>query len=118
MTSEDLALDTGSNTTQISDTAAQTLHLGIIGQQQQHNAYGTAMVGRASVETLRLGDLILSGTSVSVSSVTKIQSNLLGMDILSGYRVLIDFPGGKMYLQPNAVAIPKITIGPQAGPKS
>ena len=110
---EAMVLDTGSNTTQISDTAAQTLHLEIIGQQQQQNAYSTRMVGRASVGTLRLGDLTLSGTSVSVTPITKDQPSILGMDILSGYRVLIDFPGKKMYLQSNtAAAVPAITIGP------
>lgn len=113
VTNESLALDTGSNTTQISDTAAQTLHLKVIGQQQQHDSYRTSMVGRASVGTLRLGDLTLSGTSVGVSPVTKNESPLLGMDILSGYRVLIDFPGKKMCLQSNtAVAVPAVTIGP------
>lgn len=114
VTSENIALDTGSNTTQISDTAAQTLHLKIIGQQQQQNAYGTGIVGQASVGTLRLGNLTLFGTSVSVSPVTKNESPLLGMDILSGYRVLIDFPAKKMYLQSNtAAAVPAITIAPQ-----
>ena len=117
VTSEALALDTGSNTTQISDTAAQTLHLNIIGQQQQHNSSGTHMVGRASVSTLQLGDLTLSGTSINVSSVTKNEFSLLGMDILSGFRVLIDFPGKKMYLQPNtAAAVPAVTIGPAPAP--
>ncbi len=113
VTTETLALDTGSNTTQISDAAAQALHLKIVGQDHQTNAYGGRMVGQASVETLRVGNLTLSGTSVSVTPATKDQPSVLGMDILSGYRVLIDFPAKKMYLQSNtAAAIPAVTIGP------
>ena len=113
VTSESLVLDTGSNITHISDTTAQTLHLKIVGQQQQQDAYRIGMVGISSVDTLRLGDLTLSGTTVSVCPVTKNESPLLGMDILSGYRVLIDFPGKKMYLQSNTATVPTITVGPQ-----
>lgn len=109
---EAMVLDTGSNTTQISDTAAQALHLATTGRQQQHNSYGTDTVSQANLGTLRLGNLTLSGTTVSVSPTSISEPPILGMDILSGYRVLMDFPGKKMYLQPNPVTVPTITIGP------
>jgi predicted aspartyl protease len=109
---EAMVLDTGSNITQISDTTAQILHLATTGQQQQHNSYGTDIVSQANIGTLRLGDLTLSGTTVSVSPISISEPPILGMDILSGYRVLIDFPAKKMYLQPNTAAVPAITIGP------
>jgi predicted aspartyl protease len=114
--SEAMVLDTGSNATLISDTSAQTLHLKITEQHQRTNAYGDRVVGQASVETLRLGDLTLSGTSVSVTPITKDQPSVLGMDILSGYRVLIDFPAKKMYLQPNPLVVSTVTISPAPAP--
>ena len=114
---EAMVLDTGSNITQISDTTAQALHLKINGQQQQVNSYRTRMVGVSSVETLRFGDLNLSGPSVVVSPISTNEPPILGMNILSHFRVLIDFPGGKMYLQLNtAAAVPAITVGPAPAP--
>lgn len=114
---ETLVLDTGSNVTQISDTTAQNLHLKIIGQQQQQDAHRVGLVGIANAGMLRLGDLILPNVSVSISPITKNELPLLGMDILSGYKVLMDFPGGKMYLQSNTDAdVPAVTIGPASAP--
>jgi predicted aspartyl protease len=110
---EAMVLDTGSNVTQISDATAQVLHLKIIGQQQQVNAYRTRMVDISSVPRLDLGNLELSGLSAVVSPISTEEPPVLGMDILSHFRVLIDFPGGKMYLQPSAATVPKATIGPK-----
>ena len=114
---ESMVLDTGSNVTQISDATAQDLHLKIIGQQQLVNSYRTRMVDISNVPKLDLGNLELSGLSVAVSPISKTEPPILGMNILSHFRVLIDFPGKKMYLQPNPTTVPKIAIGPQAGPK-
>ena len=111
---ESMVLDTGSDFTQISDTAAQALHLKIVGQQQQVNAYRTRVVGISSVGALRLGNLELSGPSVVAGPISTNEPPILGMNILSGFRVLIDFPAKKMYLQSNtAAAVPAITIKPQ-----
>jgi len=41
----------------------------------------------------------------------------LGLDALAGNRVLIDIPGGKMYLQPLPPPAHKITIGPSTREK-
>ena len=37
----------------------------------------------------------------------------LGLDVFSGYKVLLDFPAKKMYLQP---AVPAVKIGPLSKP--
>lgn len=110
---EELELDTGSTFTEVSDTTAQNLHLKILEGDRTTNMYtNNAMMGASSVDTLKIGNLTLLGSAVEVSPVSERQPPLLGMNILSGYRVLMDFPGGKMYLQPNIAAIPTITIGP------
>ena len=115
--SEALVLDTGSNITEISDTTAQILHLKIIGQQQQVNSYRTRMVDISNITALRFGNLNLSGPSVVVSPISTTEPPILGMNILSGFRVLIDFPGKKMYLQSNTTAaVPTVTIAPAPAP--
>ena len=124
--SEDLALDTGSNVTTISDTAATHLGLKVSEEHSTTNVYSnTVPMGESNVDTLRIGGIALSGHAVSVVHASKLEPPVLGMDILSGYRVLIDFPGKKMYLQTNTTAakkmylqtnttaaVPAITIGP------
>jgi len=112
--SEDLVLDTGSNVTTISDTAAVHLGLKVSEEHATTNVYSDAVpMGESSVDTLQIGGITLSGHAVSVAHVSKLEPPVLGMDILSGYRVLIDFPAKKMYLQSNtAAAVSAITIGP------
>ena len=116
--SEDLILDTGSNQTVVSNTAAEHLGLKITEAQQTTNAYSDNVpVGASSMETMQIGNITLSGHAIGVSSDLKLLPPQLGMDILSGYRVLIDFPAKKMYLQSNtAAAVPAITIGPAPAP--
>ena len=115
--SEDLVLDTGSNVTRISDTAAAHLGLKITEEQRITNIYSNSVpVGASSVDALQIGGIVLSGHAIKVAPVSKLEPPLLGMDILSSYRVLIDFPAKKMYLQSNTAAIPKITVEPQATP--
>ncbi len=116
--SEDLAIDTGSNVTTISDAAAAHLGLKVSQEHATTNVYSNAVpMGESSIDTLQIGGIVLSGHDVSVAHVSKLEPPVLGMDILSGYRVLIDFPGKKMYLQSNtAAAVPAITIGPAPAP--
>ena len=116
--SEDMVLDTGTNQTVISDTAATHLGLKIRDEQRTTNLYSNNVpVGDSSVDTLQIGGITLSGHAIGVAPVSDLEPPRLGMDILSGYRVLIDFPGKKMYLQPNtAAAVPAITVGPAPAP--
>ena len=113
--SEDMVLDTGSNITTISDTAAAHLGLTITEEQRMTDVYSNNVpIGAASVDTLQIGGVVLHGHAIKVATISKLEPPRLGMDILSGYRVLMDFPAKKMYLQSNtATAAPKITVGPQ-----
>ena len=109
----DLLVDTGSNTTGISTVLAEKLHLNATDLGVQHDVYTTKVVGMGQVDILHLGDLTLRDVPITVRAASESLPSLLGMDILSSYRVLIDFPAKKMYLQSNtAAAVPAITIGP------
>ncbi len=113
----DLLVDTGSNATGISTVLAEKLHLNATGLGVQHDVYTTKVIGMGQVDILHLGDLTLRDIPITVRAASESLPSLLGMDILSGYRVLIDFPAKKMYLQPNtAAAVPAITIGPSPAP--
>ena len=113
--SEDLLLDTGANQTVISDTVAQHLGLKVSEEQRTISAYSDNVpIGASSVDVLDINGIVFNGHAIGVTPVSEQQPPRLGMDILSGYRVLIDFPGKKMYLQSNTAAVvPKITVGPQ-----
>ena len=113
---EDLLLDTGSNATGISTVLAEKLHLNPSGLGMQHDIYITKVVSTGQVDMLHLGDLTLRDVSITVRATSENLPSLLGMDILSNYRVLMDFPAKKMYLQPPLATVPTITIGPQAPP--
>ena len=112
--SQDLAIDTGSNETVISDTAAAHLGLKVSQAQKATNVYSdNVAVGASSVDVIDIGGIMLNGHAIGVAPVSKLEPPVLGMDILSGYRVLIDFPAKKMYLQPiTTAAVPAVTIGP------
>ena len=116
--SEDFILDTGSNQTVVSNTAAEHLGLKITEEQQVTNAYSdNVRVGVSSVDNLQIGNIKLNGHAIGVAFNTKPLPPVLGMDILSGYRVLMDFPAKKMYLQSNTAAtVPAITIGTAPAP--
>lgn len=105
----DLLLDTGSQTTTVPRRAALDLSLVPLGKIPQANhsgSYYTVQVVRP--QALTLGDLRLQQPSVNYSDNPDCVPRL-GLDILSSYRVLIDFPAKKMYLQP---AEPTIKIAP------
>lgn len=111
--SEEMLLDTGTNQTVMSDITANYLGLKISEEHQTTNAYSDNVpIDVSTVSVLDIGGIVLSRHAVGVAPVSKQQPPRLGMDILSGYRVLIDFPAKKMYLQPNPSAVPAITIGP------
>jgi len=115
--SESLLLDTGSNTTSLSGQLAQKVHLKITGQVNQKDESGTSIADTGRVDTVHLGDLALLNFPLIIQPSSEEILPTLGMDILSGYRVLMDFPAKKMYLQSNtATAVPAITVGPAPAP--
>lgn len=114
---ERLMLDIGATNTHISGLLAKQLDLKSISKRQQRGLYGDSVVDIVKVGEVRLGDLTLR--DFPVAAITKrmltktlAAPSLLGLDILSDYRVLMDFPAGKLYLQPHPSPIPTITIGP------
>ncbi len=119
-----LLVDTGAAFSGVSLPLAQRLQLKTLGQEKQINADGTNVVSRTSVSSLVVGSLALSNVSMLVHPTPKGDPSLhvadpsssIGMDILSKYRVMLDFPGGKMYLQPLPPPVHTITIGPGAAP--
>jgi len=109
---ENLALDTGSDSTYVSEQLAKKIKLKMRDQQGNKIIYGADVVADAKTDKLSLGDLTLRDFLIAIRPASEKLPPSLGMDVLSGYRVLIDFPGGKMYIQPNPAAVPAITIGP------
>lgn len=114
---EYLILDTGSARTVISPVLAAQLDL----KPTLENIASTAFLDKknylstASIDQFAVGGLVLNNQSVEYSSQRAYDKNVplsLGMDILSNYRVLMDFPAKKMYLQPNTPNV-NITIKPQ-----
>lgn len=114
--SEDLLLDTGSNGTIVSARLGQEVHLKQTGDGIQKDSLGSAAVSTGQADALRLGNLTLRNPLIVMRPMFGGGPPLLGMDILSNYRILMDFPAKKMYLQPNASAVPAIIIGPAPAP--
>jgi predicted aspartyl protease len=101
---ENLALDTGAAATVIPSRTAHQLRLSPVGQSEENPTfYGTFRFDAAPVRTLALGSLVLRDYAVYFPK-REIQhfAPHIGMDILSKYRVLMDFPEGMLYLQPVA----------------
>ena len=118
---ERLMLDTGATQTHVSKQLAKQLDLTTISQQKQRGLFGDSVVDVVKIGEVRLGDLTVRNFPVAaitqpMLTKTLAAPSLLGLDILSGYRVLMDFPGGKLYLQPYPSTIPAITIGPAPTP--
>ncbi|MGI4789591.1 MAG: aspartyl protease family protein [Janthinobacterium lividum] len=115
-----LLLDTGSNVTTISRDLAMAIGLEPVHSSTTSGVLGSEETENAPVETLRIGDLALHGVSVVYPSKDKAASvnggpkgsvsSKLGMDILAGYRVLIDLPASRMYIMPE---VPQVNILPK-----
>lgn len=109
----ELKLDTGSNTTVITSGLADRLRLTPTATSKNATFDGEFSLNVASVDSMGLGDLTLPYFSVQYQPDPHVFSTpILGLDALAGNRVLIDIPGGKMYLQPLPPPTHKITIGP------
>lgn len=106
-----LLVDTGADSTSIPRETALNLHLLSTLSTSYTGLAGTQKVERAPVETLKIGNLVLHNVSVVFPSQDNVPpatitpkggvSETLGMDILSGYRVLIDLPAHMMYIMPS-----------------
>jgi predicted aspartyl protease len=113
----DLSIDTGAGTSVLSYTVARSLSLTPIRQGLTIPFGSGAFHGDlAAVPVLSLGrsmdttsaglvgrDGIFLYSSRPESSRTS--PHVLGMNILSGYSVLLDFPGATLYLQPPSTAM-------------
>ena len=94
-----LAIDTGSDITDIPRSSVQSLHLKKTGQQHQYGIYGMSVHNKTQVSALTLGSLRLKAVPVFYQD-KKDAYVVLGMNILSHYLLLLDFPAKTMYLQP------------------
>ena len=114
---ERLKIDTGSDRTIISASLAKQLRLIPTDRNKVINYDGPTTLDVAKVASAVFGDLILSNFPIEYQSDPHVVSTpILGLDALSGYLILIDFPGGKLYLQPYPSTVPAITIGPAPAP--
>lgn len=107
---ENLFVNTGAASTEVSHALAHKLGLQPVqGSSSITTTSGDFTIDTALVAHITIGNLDLSNRNVTYLSKDS-QSVLpnLGMDILTGYRVLMDFPGQKMYLQ----ALPPTTASP------
>lgn len=110
---EQLKLDTGSNSTVISRETAKQLHLTATSKDKNVTFDGEFTLDGATADALHLGGLTVPNFPVQYQTNPHVFSvPVLGLDAFYGSRVLIDIPGGKMYLQPLPPPTHKITIGP------
>ncbi len=115
--SESANIDTGAYATQISAKAARALHLSPIGSPIINGGLRKQQeVNLSQIGELRVGALQISDVSVQYPDKDDPTGVIptLGANILSRYKVLLDFPGKKMYLQPIPPPKHTITIGPTA----
>lgn len=98
---ERMMVDTGSDGTIISNRAANALKLTPDTTQKATLLSGSATLFRAKIPSVCFGDLILHDFPVYYYEKDNLQNPVsLGMDVLSGYRVLLDYAHGSMYLKP------------------
>lgn len=103
-----LMVDTGSNQTSISRDEALALGLLSVRATTSIGIAGTQKTEIAPVETIMIGDLAVHNLPVKFPSEDNAASQtlgpkgsvteLLGMDFMAGYRVLIDLPANRMYI--------------------
>ncbi len=106
---ENLLLDTGGGTTTISKKSAQQFNLTIVANQVQKSFRGNFGVNATQLETIQVGNIEVTNKLVMYPSDDNSSfPSLLGVDILAGYQVLVDFPNKKMYIQ-STVPLVKIS---------
>ena len=101
-----LAVDTGGAHTLLSPGDARRLEL----LPTRLNFKQPTIFGDLKANEARLSSLTFGGQRVTDLSIRYLQQehpNLpphLGMDVLGNYRMLIDYPAGKLYLKPIATS--------------
>jgi predicted aspartyl protease len=113
-TQADLLVDTGAQLTVIPREAAKALSLKSTGKHPLvGGSTGPSELNMARVPSLTLGSIRLTDVPVLYPD-KKDYPVILGMDILKNYRVLLDFPGRMMYLQPSHpdISTPKTDTPP------
>ena len=112
----DMMIDTGANQTHISGIMADQLHLKPQGHQLVSTLYGSVSTSDATVASLQFGQITL--TDFTMNYVDKpditspMNSNILGLDVLSRFQVLLDYPDGKIYFQLSPAEAPPASPHP------
>jgi|GEM_PF-3122365 len=109
-----MLVDTGSDQTYLSASLAAQLHLKPQGNGLLSTFYGPVPTSYTVGPTLRFGEITLGDLPVNYvdkpEAISPFNNNVLGLDVLSYFRVLLDYPGGKIYFQPStAGAAPPAT---------
>ena len=115
MSQQRLLLDTAGGITIFPSEVSRLLSLRVQGTMPLFKpTYGSQRVNVVKASSLQIGDLRLHNQTANVFQVAATGEDsankmaALGLDVLSGYRILIDFGAKKMYLKPD---IPQIRIG-------
>ena len=116
-----LLLDTGSGVTIFPSEVSRSLKLKVQETIAVPNQiFGSEQAGVVQASSLQIGSLHLADRTVGILQArttgegSMSEMGTLGLDVLSGYRVLIDFGAKKMYFKPN---IPQIRVGAPQGKK-
>ena len=99
--STDIALDTGGDTTILPPTVAKKLKLKSTGTESIPSLFGDLKLKKAKLKTLQIGSTVLKDIDVLYADkeIPGVPFHI-GMDVLSKFRLLIDYPEGKVYFKP------------------
>ena len=109
----DLLLDTGAKNTFVSRDVAEALSLTPTQRQPTMSLSRRFDTDIAPVSSLRVGGVTVKDFLVYFPH-TGDYATVLGLDFLSSYYVLMDFPAQKMYVAPSVTVAPGVHIGPAA----
>ncbi len=106
-----LQLDTGSVVTVFASEAVSSLGLKTDGTDAGQGLDGPRLTDLIVVPSIYIGNLCLRDRHAYCYRAGQGQSSpLLGLDVFSGYRVLLDFAAKTMYLAPPAPAVPTLKL--------
>jgi predicted aspartyl protease len=98
---ETLFIDTGAPQTVLSRRAARILNLPLNGPARTLRLpFGEDERKLSQLESLRIGDQTIRNLKVQVSMREEVADMLLGIDVLSQLRVLLDYADQKVYVAP------------------
>lgn len=110
---ENMIIDTGGGMTIISKNLAETLKLSAEGSFGIESLSGHLDLNQSSVDTIRLGGFEARKQIICYPVANEASYPvILGVDFLSGYRGLLDFPAQKMYIAPPTTVAPPVQIKP------